>query len=231
MKRFILMLVFLGFASCGQSNDLAAPGAEPENIESAFYPEDATLFTVYRPDSGVRYRITETFLDGVSLEVPNRNAGEEVLAIGNSPGLVGTLALDLDSDPPRVFGGDFTADLTLLRTNQQRRDERLRSKWLQTYTYPTATFVLDEQNILENGYTLGTEVEFPLTGQLTDRDVTIPVTFMVQGMLDTELQEIQAAAELKLMISDLGIEPTNMAYVVVVDDPFEIGVVLVARRK
>lgn len=227
MKRFIfLALLFL--VGCGSA---AEPDPEPQSTPEPAereYPAEATVFTVYRPDSGVRYRITETFLENVSAEVPNREPGE-VEAVGNSPGLTGELALDLTTNPPRLLGGYFEADLTLLRTNQERRDERLRGRWLQTYTYPTATFELAEQDILAEPYTPGDDVTFSMVGNLTVRDVTIPVLFLAEATLNPDMTEIVARADASLLISDLGIEPPSLVNIVQVDDPFEIGAVVVAR--
>lgn len=227
MRRYFFLAIFF-LAGCGgavQPEAEPQPTPEPAGRE---YPAEATVFTVYRPDSGVRYRITETFLENVSAEVPNREPGD-VEAIGNSPGLTGELALDLTTNPPRLLGGYFEADLTLLRTNQERRDERLRGRWLQTYTYPTATFELEEQDILSGPYTPGDEVTFSMIGNLTVRDATIPVLFLAEATLNSEMTEIVARADASLLISDLGIEPPSLAKIVEVDDPFEIGAIVVAR--
>ncbi len=227
MKRFLFLVILL-LVGCGgavQPEAETQPAAEPAVRE---YPAEATVFTVYRPDSGVRYRITETFLEGVSREVPNREPGR-VEAVGNSPSLIGELALDLSTNPPKLLGGYFEADLTLLRTNQEKRDERLRGRWLQTYTYPTAHFVLEEQDILAQPYTAGDEATFSMIGQLTVRDVTIPILFLAKATLNEDMTEIVGVADAQLLISDLGIEPPSLAKIVEVDDPFEIGAIIVAR--
>ncbi|MEM8861396.1 MAG: YceI family protein [Chloroflexota bacterium] len=225
LSLFPILFLFLGCSQQVIEPTLAAPASEPTPI---VYPENATVFVVDRTDSGARYRITETFFEEVSKEAQNIEPGT-IQAIGNAPSLEGTIVLDLESDPPRVLGGEFVVDLFLMRTDQPRRDERLRSQWLQVYTYPTASFVLEEQDILSSAYEPGTEATFSLTGQMTIRNVTLPLTFETTAVLDPSLQTITATANAPALISDFGIEPPSLAKIVEVEDAFEIGAIIVAR--
>ncbi|MEM9776599.1 MAG: YceI family protein [Chloroflexota bacterium] len=229
MKRSLFFLCFVFLLGCGPTANpvVPTPTAEPAAV---VYPANGTVFIVDSSESGARYQITETFLEGVSREAQNIEPGT-IQTIGNAPSLKGSIALDLNVDPPRVLGGEFVVDLALMRTNQPRRDERLRSQWLQVYTYPTASFVLDEQDLLSEAYELGTEVTFPLSGQMTVRNVTIPLTFQATAVLDQASQTITAEATASSLISDFGIEPPSLPLIVAVDDPFEIRASLIARAE
>ncbi|MFK7803592.1 MAG: YceI family protein [Anaerolineae bacterium] len=234
MNRLLTLFFVLLFASifvqaCDTADEPIDVLPTPDPTATLIvYPDTATLFIVDRSESRALYKINETFLEKVSLEVSNREPGENK-AVGNTPSLEGVLALDLNADPPKVIGGHFVAGLDFLRTNQPRRDERLRLRWLETNIYPTATFVLDEQTILEESYLSGDEVVFPLTGNMTVRNVTIPITFTATASFDKTTGEIRASADAPMLISAFGIEPPSLADIVTVDDEFEIGAVIVAR--
>lgn len=227
MKRPLIFLAVLFLFGCGSAPEPASivSTAAPTAVN---YPENATVFVVNQTESGARYRITETFFEGANREAQNIEPGV-IETIGNAPSLEGNIVLDLSVDPPRVLGGRLEVDLLLMRTDQPRRDERLRSQWLQAYTYPTASFVLDEQDILADSYERGRQVTFPLSGQMTVRNVTIPLTFQATAVLDPAAQMITATAVAQPLISDFGIDPPALPKIVSVDDPFEIRAIVVAQ--
>lgn len=190
------------------------------------YPDHATLFGIDGSASAARYRIQETFFGQVGMR-PRRES-REIQAAEDTPSLNGVLALDLNVDPPQVIGGHFVADLNLLQ-GALPQNGGLPADWLQNYVYPKATFVIGQQTILEYAYTSGDEVVFPMTGSMTVRDVTVPVTFTATAIYDETTGVIQATANARVLISDFGIEPPQLANVVMVEDELEIGAVIVAR--
>ena len=234
MKRLVTLFLALFFASVfaqacnsvGESDEIAPIVPTPDPVATLIvYPEHATIFGIDSSESAARYRVDEGFFERVSFGEASRESWG-MQNIGNTPSLNGVLALDLNVDPPQVIGGHFIADLNLLQINQLPENGLLHADWLAN---PKATFILEPQTILQGSYSSGDQVVFPLTGSMTVRDVTIPVTFTATATYDETTGIIQATANARLLISDFGAEPPDMVSLAEADDGFEIGAVIVAR--
>ena len=173
MKRLVILFLALFFVSvfaqaCNSVGESEEILPTPDPVATLIvYPDHATIFGIDNAESVARYRVDEGILEQVSFAEPvdepwNRQT------FGNSPTLDGVLALDLNVDPPQVIGGHFIAELNLLEKNQLPENGPWHSDWLN----PKATFILEPQTILEGSYRSGEQVVFPLTGNMTVRDVT-----------------------------------------------------------
>lgn len=75
----------------------------------------------------------------------------------------------LDGDDPSKSSAELTIQANSLQTRNQQRDEHLRSKFLDMDNHPTITFT-------STGVEQVDETKFKVTGDLTIRGVTKPVT-------------------------------------------------------
>lgn len=230
MRQLNLFALLIGWALIGCSAP-AIPTPIPDNAVTAEtpaynYPDNVTVFNVVPVDSKVQYVVRETFLENVSAIINFDPSPGDVTTIGTTRAVTGHIALDL-RDGFAVAGGDFSVDLLTLRTNQDRRDERIRSNWLESYRYPTATFTItdaDFGNVEADGST-----RFTLFGDLTVRDKTRPIELKGSGELDGK--RLTASASSALLMSDFGVMPPQMDGIVSVEDAFELRVVVTAVNR
>ena len=229
MKQMVTLLIAILFlAACGGTAVSPTPvppsAAEPAAPAAADSATTQT-FTVVPAESQASYIVDEEFLVD-ALSKLGINAGQ-VVVVGTTPGVSGEIKLDFEQ-ADWVQAAQFTVDMTGLRTDQDRRDNWLRDNAIQTDRFPQATFVKTAVSGLPASYSEGEEVTFEMTGDLTVRDVTRPVTFVVTAVLTGDT--LQGTATTRLNLSDLGITPPNFANTLTVADPFAIEVSLTARK-
>lgn len=231
MKQMTTLLIAILFlAACGGTAvSPPTPAPAPAQAEPAApaAPDSPTTqtFTVVTAESQASYIVDEEFLVD-ALSKLGINAGQ-VVVVGTTPGVSGEIKLDFEQDD-WVQAAQFTVDMTGLRTDQDRRDTWLRDNAIQTDRFPQATFVKTAVSGLPASVSEGEEVTFEMTGDLTVRDVTRPVTFVVTAVLSGDT--IQGTATTRLNLTDLGIEPPNFVRTLTVADPFTIEVSLTARK-
>ncbi len=223
---YLALPLLLLVASCSSQPPVQPTPTLPIPTATPSYPASVTRFQVQNPDSKVMYRISETFLENVSAIInfdPQPGVAETV---GTTRAVNGHLAVNLTQSIPEVVGGQFSVDLLTLRTNKERRDENIRVEWLESYRYPTATFEIVEAQQLDQPLVEGQVQSFDLRGELTVRDVTVPIELAVTAQLDGD--RLAATGSVPLRLSQFGIEPPTMANIVEVEDAFVLEVVLVA---
>lgn len=113
-------------------------------------------------DSIVGYRVKET-LFGASTE-----------AVGRTSDVEGSITIS-DTE---VTEGNFTVDMTTVKSDQSRRDGQFHGRIMQTSQFPTSTFELTEPIELSTTEP-DQEVTSKATGKLTLHGVTKTVTFDV----------------------------------------------------
>ena len=121
-------------------------------------------FQVAGDSSLASYTTREKFFDQPS----------PIFVTGTTSAITGDLHLDRTTwqpaaDPPSVI----TVDLRTLQTDSSRRDNAIRGRFLESNTYPMATFVLKRVAGVPQSYQEGTEVTVVLEGDLTVREITI----------------------------------------------------------
>ena len=169
-----LVVGLLLLAACAAPND---PTSEVTVVATQPAPESALsegqLRLVLAPEGNeARYLVTEQL---ARLNLPTD-------AVGVTDDLTGQLVLNADGtiDPIQSF---FTVDLSSLESDSARRDNFLRNNTLQTGTYPTAVFTPTEAIGLPWPPPADGPVSFQLSGDLTIRDVTRPVTWDFAGQV------------------------------------------------
>jgi polyisoprenoid-binding protein YceI len=144
----------------------AAPKATSQTVSDS--SGSIIKLEVVPAKSEARYRVREQL---ASLSLPSD-------AIGKTSAITGTIVGKTDGT---ILSSDskFVVDLSTLQSDRSQRDNFLRRNVLQTDQYPDATFVPTQATGLPSGFPSSGQASFKLTGNLTIRNVTKPVTWDV----------------------------------------------------
>lgn len=173
-------------------------------------------FTLVPGESRAEYQVGETFFEGNRFN----------LAIGVTTAVTGQIKVD-PSIPSTAQIGEITVDVSQLTSDSSRRDGRIRQSWLESSTYPIARFVPTKIEGLPDSYTPGEEITFTITGDLTVKTVTLPVTFNVTARLQDSA--LTGVAETTIKLSDFGVGPIEIAGFLGTEDEAKLVLNFVAR--
>lgn len=151
--------------------------------------------------SFVGYRVNETF-----------TGNRANTAVGRTPTVSGTLTLDGTS----IVAVDVMADLTDLKSDDDRRDGRLRDQAIETGQFPTATFRLTSPIDLGSVPVDGSTVTANATGEFTLHGVTKTVTLPIEAMLSGDV--VTVTGSLDIAFADYGIEQPTSFLVLSIED-------------
>ena len=133
-------------------------------------------------------------------------------AVGRTPAVSGSLTIA----GTKVTAVTIQADLTGLKSDDNRCDGQLSHQGLETSTYPTATFSLTSPIDLGSVPADGTEVSVSATGKLTlhgqTKDVQIPLKAKLSG------NTIVVTGSLEITFADYGISKPNSFAVLSIAD-------------
>jgi polyisoprenoid-binding protein YceI len=111
------------------------------------------------------YRVTEVLF------------GQNNTAVGRTSSVTGTITID----GANVTAGDFTVDMTTVKSDRSQRDNQFHGRIMDTSSYPTATFTLSRPVQLGTIPADGSTVTEQAAGNLTMRGTTRAVVFQVQA--------------------------------------------------
>lgn len=106
--------------------------------------------------------------------------GQDAEAVGRTAGVTGTMEITGTT----VTATDVEVDMTSVTSDEDRRDGQFQGRIMDTATHPTATFSLTEPIELGTVPADGDEVTHTVTGDLTLRGVTKPVTFELTARIN-----------------------------------------------
>jgi polyisoprenoid-binding protein YceI len=151
--------------------------------------------------SFVGYRVQETLASIGATE-----------AVGRTPDVTGSITVDGST----ITAAAFEADLTGLRSDNDRRDGQLRRQALETDRFPTATFKLTAPVDLGSEPVEGATVEVTAAGDLTLHGVTKAVEIPLQARLQGGV--VTVAGSLPITFGDYSIaKPESMMVLSVAD--------------
>ncbi len=113
-------------------------------------------------DSQAGYRVRERLA----------NLDAESDAVGRTNDVTGTITVVETAGGAQLTAGEIDIDTTTITSDEDRRDNRLRSEGLQTDQFPTATFVLTQPVDVPAAAVAGTATDVTLVGDLTLHGVT-----------------------------------------------------------
>jgi polyisoprenoid-binding protein YceI len=129
-------------------------------------------------------------------------------------------------DPSRE--SKFTVDLTTLRSDQDRRDNQVQGRGLETATYPTATFVVTSITGYDAAIAEGEEQMLQMTGMMDLHGVQKELTWDVKARRQDDV--ITGLATVNFRYEDFNIPVLTIAGIVTVEEDVTLQVTIVAQR-
>jgi polyisoprenoid-binding protein YceI len=172
---------------------LASPGAAP------------VRWIVAAEGNEARYRIREQL---AGFDFPND-------AVGATSAITGAIVID---DQGRIVPAEskVTVDLRPLKSDQERRDRYVQNRVLETATHPTVVFVPKAAKGLPAKLPASGSVSFELTGDLTVKGISAPVTWKVT--MTAAGKTVTGRAVTELTFAQFGMTKPRVAAVVSVED-------------
>jgi polyisoprenoid-binding protein YceI len=157
----------------------ATPEATTEaTTEAAAAPEsNLVVFNIASEQSEVRFTLSEVL------------NGSPKTVVGSTDQVAGQIAVDF-GNPQASQVGEIRINVRTLATDSGMRDRMIRGQILESSRdeYEFASFVPTAISGLPESITLGEPITFQITGDLTLRTITQPVTFDVTVMPESETQ-------------------------------------------
>ena len=176
------------------------------------------VFVIIPGESQVTYEVGEVFL----------NQGNAFnLAVGVTSEVSGEIFVDR-TNPQNSSIEPIFVDVSQFTSDNQRRDNAIRERFLESAIFPIVEFNPQEIQGLPESYTEGEQISFQVSGDLTIRDVTKPVTFEVTfvGNGDT----INGEATTTILMSDFGFGPISIGGILNTEDEVKVTFAFVARK-
>jgi len=115
------------------------------------------------PGSTVGYRVVEVLF------------GQDTTAVGRTESVTGSLTVEGE----QITAAAFDVDMTSVTSQEARRDNQFRGRLMDVEQFPTATFTLTAPAPVPSA---GTDNRSTVTGDLTMRGVTRPVTLEMTAL-------------------------------------------------
>jgi polyisoprenoid-binding protein YceI len=190
-------------ASPAAAAESAQPGASTEPTASAAASTDpgtdpgvAGTWNVETAEAG--YRVRERLA----------NLDAESDAVGRTSDVTGSITLVAAGDGAQLTEGTLTVDTTTITSDEDRRDNRLRTEGIETDAFPTATFTITQPVDIPAEAVAGTATDVSLVGDLTLHGVTKSVTIPAQARLVGG--QVQVAGSISFPLADFDITAPNV---------------------
>ena len=236
VAAIVVMASMIGIAACGSSPSSSvnpqptsagtaaattAATTAPTTTCSAATPSstaDLHTFKIVPAQTTASYTVKE---DLIIQNLPHNTA------IGKTHDVQGSFLIRSGASP-LVASMKITVNLSTLQSDSGQRDHYVQQNYLETDTYPTATFESICAEGLPANYTDGQTAHFQMLGNLTVHGKTNKETFDVQGKLSGNT--ISGTATCAVKMSDFGISPPNIANFVVAEDKTLITIDFTAQE-
>ncbi len=197
----------------------AAAAESPTEAPPAEAPAAAAAVTykIVPEESKASYTVDETFI--------NQN-NKLATAIGVTTLVNGEITLDAAA-PANSKVGEITVDISAFKSDSDRRDGAIRERWLESAKFPIVKFVPTAYEGLPASYEAGADITFRVTGDMTVRDTTKPVTFDVTARLDGGT--LAGTAVTEILMSDFNFEAPNIAGILRAEDKAKLTLEFVAK--
>lgn len=138
-------------------------------------------------------------------------------AVGRTSDITGSITVESDGTTTTVTEGSLTVDTTTITSDEDRRDNRLRTEGLQTDSFPTATFVLTQPIEVPAAAVTGTVSDLSLVGDLTLHGVTQAVSIPAQAQLVDGTIQVQGSITFPLADYDI-VAPNIGGFIISIAD-------------
>jgi polyisoprenoid-binding protein YceI len=234
-SRVILPVLIFVLAACSPTaEEVVAPEvistqateAQPTEAETVIANASLRQFVIVPEESKASYTVEEEFFAG-ALGPLGIDAGFNT-AFGWTRNIEGALALDFSENPPMVGENVFVVNIHSLSSDNDRRDEMIQRRFLESNTFPLAEYVISSIEHFPSSFAESEEISFTLIGEMTIREVSRPFNFDVQGVLEGDM--LSGTAVGLLTMTDFGFEPPSIAGILTVSDPATITMEFVMRE-
>ena len=150
-------------------------------------------------DSVVGYRVKEILF------------GQDTEGVGRTSDVTGSLVIANNE----VTSAEFSVDMTTIKSDSSRRDRQVNNRILDTATFPTATFALNEPIALTPEALAGSDFTANTTGTLTLRGVTKTVPVALTARLVDNFIEVNGSIE--IVFAEWQIPDPSVSAIVVED--------------
>ena len=168
----------------------SASGAAPASLDGTWTIDDSTGSLAEGTSTFAGYRVQEE-LSGIGANT----------AVGRTQNVTGSMTIDGTT----ITDLSVSVDMTSLQSDDDRRDNQLHERGLETDRFPTATFKLTEPIDVGTKPTQGQQIHVTATGDFTLHGVTksvqVPITAQWSG------DRIEAIASLDVALADYQITP------------------------
>lgn len=189
--------------------------AAAEEAEAEAAPTRA-IFRIAQEESEARFNIDETL------------AGERITVVGSTNEVAGDVLIDFGT-PAQSQVGTIRINARTLRTDNESRNRAIRSSVLQSARdeYEFIEFVPTAVSGLPESVAVGDTVTFDITGDLTVRGTTQPVTFTTEATLAAE-DRLEGLASTTVLYRDFGLTIPNVPRVTDIADEVILEIEFVA---
>lgn len=200
-------LALLGFT--GLIGARPAPGPAPVAGSGPTVAASPLRLVLAPTGNEARYRVREQL---ANLAFPSD-------AVGATTNLTGTIVLGEDG---RIVRGEskIVADLTTLKSVQERRDLYLQRRTLETAQYPTIELALTRLEGLPNPVPRSGRVSFTAVGDLTIKGVTRPTTWAVTA--EASDRGFTGTAATRFTFEDFGLTKPRLMLLLSVEDTIRL---------
>jgi len=171
-------------------------------------PEGFVVLSIVPQESEARFNIYE-LLNGQDKDV-----------IGTTDQVAGQVAVN-PVDLSQVQFGPIQVNARTFTTDESRRNNAIRNRILNTDQYEFVTFTPTSINGLSGPGTVGETYTFQLTGDLTIKDVTNPVTFEISLQAESD-SRLVGSASTTIKRSDFNLNVPSVPFVANVADEFTL---------
>jgi polyisoprenoid-binding protein YceI len=246
----IVLIVFLAlFSACGLLRDPAAPSSPIEatplvlsttaptattqitNQEPAAQESQSTQTPTAEPTSGMPEGLSVFSLSQagsqVRFELDEDLRGERITVVGTTDQVAGEFAIDA-SDLSKTQVGTIQINARGLATDNNFRNRAIQNQILDTGSFEFITFTPTSVIGLSGIATAGETLTFSLQGDLTIRDLTLPVTFTVSAALQAD-GTITGTATAMIKRSDFGLNIPSVPNVANVEEEVQLTIDFLAN--
>jgi polyisoprenoid-binding protein YceI len=213
--RLSLLIATAGLllAACApQAAPTAAPASSTSGLQSG-----ETKFALVADKTTASYKVREQL---AKRDLPSDAIGTTKLVTGAI-----VLAADGSIDSKNSL---ITVDASSLQTDASMRDGFVRRNVLQTDQYQNITFAPTQVSGLPNPIPTSGQVNFKLTGNLTIRNVTKPVTWDVTGTVNGDTAT--GTATTSLTFEDFSLTQPKISVVLSIVDKIDLQLDLTLQR-
>jgi polyisoprenoid-binding protein YceI len=198
---------------------LSSPGTTVAPAVSVTSGDIAAMVGSWRPGVGSQagYRMREFLAGGIA----------KTDAVGRTSKVTGEVVIDGTSTGLSLRSVLVSADVSSMKSDQEKRDMWLRTSALQTDTFPTATFEMSKPMTVavpKDGQVL----KFQVDGDLTVHGVRKKTTVNVEARRTGNILDL--VGNTRLMLTDFNIDPPVIPGMVSTDDTGLLEFILVLSR-